>query len=498
MVTIPNFSGRVSTDPGSDWAQASGPVSIAPRLVLSPTSVADVAHVVRWARTEGRRITPRAAATGMPGGNMGEDVILDLGPHGALAEIGPVDRSLGRVVVGPGSIAANVDRAARAAGFSLPALPSSAERCTIGGMVANNAAGARSFKSGAIAKRVHALTVVDAWGHVHRLERGVGGDDPFSVAAQAAPVVKRWPQVVKNSSGYALDRFHRSGDAIDVLVGSEGTLGVIVEITLDLTCPPEARSTLLVGANSDEALVGWTDIAVELGLSACEFVGPWLTEKARLAEDPVFGAVAKGSRSVMILEAEGSEAFVDRTADAIESLAEKGGTRSVRASTAEDQASIWGLRKRASPAIAEAASHGYRSMQFIEDSVVPRPALGLYLEGVDSLLREVGFDAAIFGHAGDANVHINPLVPIAESDWLDRVGSLLSATAGLVRDLGGTLAGEHGDGRIRAPYLETIWGPHAYGAFVALKHSLDPEGTFNPGVIVPSPGQDPLHGLGRL
>lgn len=135
-------------------------------------------------------------------------------------------------------------------------------------------------------------------------------------------------------------------------------------------------------------------------------------------------------------------------------------------------------------------------MQFIEDSVVPPGRLPEYLAGLSSILAEARLEAVVFGHAGDGNVHVNPLVPTGDEDWRDRVRQVLEGVAGLVASLGGTLSGEHGDGRIRAPYLDRIWGPGSVAAFKETKGLLDPDGIFNPGVILPLPGQDPLEGLG--
>src|SRR5690606_39084488 len=106
-----------------------------------------------------------------------------------------------------------------------------------------------------------------------------------------------------------------------------------------------------------------------------------------------------------------------------------------------------------------------------------------------------GMDAVVFGHAGDGNVHVNPLVEVGRPDWRDRVRAVLEATVDLVAELGGTLSGEHGDGRLRAPFLERIWSPPLAGAFRAVQRHLDPTCIFNPGVILPLTGQDPLDGL---
>ena len=101
----------------------------------------------------------------------------------------------------------------------------------------------------------------------------------------------------------------------------------------------------------------------------------------------------------------------------------------------------------------------------------------------------------IFGHAGDANIHVNPLLDVRRSAWRDHARAILMETVDLVAELGGTLSGEHGDGRLRAPFLERIWGPKLTACFERTKATLDPSGILNPGVIIPCPGQDPLEGL---
>ena len=127
--------------------------------------------------------------------------------------------------------------------------------------------------------------------------------------------------------------------------------------------------------------------------------------------------------------------------------------------------------------------------------MVPPERLSEYVDGVEELLKADDTDAVVFGHAGDGNMHVNPLVDVHRPAWTEGVRRVLEGTAELVRHLGGTLSGEHGDGRVRAPYLATVWPDDCVAAFQGVKRALDPSGVFNPGVILPLPGQDPLEGL---
>ena len=122
-------------------------------------------------------------------------------------------------------------------------------------------------------------------------------------------------------------------------------------------------------------------------------------------------------------------------------------------------------------------------------------AVPAYLQGVSDILEKAGTEAVVFGHAGDGNVHVNPLMDVRTPDRRARARTILEETVTLVAGLGGTLSGEHGDGRVRAPFVDRIWSPELVSGFREIKGRLDPSGLMNPGVILPLPGQDPLKGL---
>jgi FAD/FMN-containing dehydrogenase len=158
------------------------------------------------------------------------------------------------------------------------------------------------------------------------------------------------------------------------------------------------------------------------------------------------------------------------------------------------QERFWHVRHAASPLIAKLA--GARvSMQFIEDGVVPVARLADYVRLLRRILAERALPAVIFGHAGDANLHVNPLVDVAKPGWREEVEAIVYEVAEGVAALGGTMAGEHGDGRLRAPLIDIVWRPEAVACFRAVKEAFDPAGILNPGVILPLPGQRPLDAI---
>lgn len=495
------FRGALLTDPASlaVFARASGPYRIPPLAVARPVDAGDVAALLEDYPDPSIPLIPRGAGTGMPAGNVGPGIVLDL-TTAPLAGIGPVDREARSVRVGPGAVAAAVESRAAEAGLTLPPLPSSADRCTIGGMVAAGAAGARSFLHGSIREWVLGLELVLADGSIHRV--GPGGSLPpldrlppgLDPPTDPDGLPSGWPRVRKNSSGYALDRFLRGRDPLQLVVGSEGTLGIITEVTLRLAPRPPSRALLAWGLPEVGLLSAAAAAADAAGASACEFLGGRLLEMiaAGGGEVPWGGAPPA---ALLLLEFEGEAAQVE---EAMSVMARELGPwvgRPIEARSPEAREELWAIRRRASPMIQALAARGLRSLQVIEDSVVPPPLLPDYLEGVDALVKASGLDYVAFGHAGDGNAHVNLLADPGDPAQRRAVAAVLDGTARLVADLGGTLAGEHGDGRLRAPLLERIWAPHLVAAFRRVRQAFDPEGFLNPGVILPLPGQEPLAAL---
>lgn len=436
----------------------------------------------------------------MPGGNVGPGAIVEISSAFANVEEPDVERRTIRV--GAGAVADRVQERARARGLRLPALPASSAWCTVGGMVANNSAGPRSFAYGSIRPRVAALEGVDGRGRRFRVEaadhREGAAPSPWALGdlgLPSPPPLEGWPRVRKNSSGYALDHFAPERDPLHLLVGGEGTLALITHAELRLEPVPEARGLVVSGVADVGDLVAVAGAAGEAGAATCEFLGPRLLEMCRLDRDPEVGPLASGAYALVLLEVEGREDEVEERLGAVVRALPRGRRAPLRTRDVGAMERLWTLRHRASPTIAREADRGRISTQFMEDSVVPPGALGAYLEGVDEVLGEAGFDAVVFGHAGDGNVHVNPLVDVADSDWRSRVQLALERTVALVSALGGTLAGEHGDGRLRAPLLARIWPETYVMSFERVKRAFDPEGILNPGVILPLPGQEPLEAL---
>jgi FAD/FMN-containing dehydrogenase len=442
----------------------------------------------------------------MAGGSIGKGVIVDLSRMDAL---GPIDARARTVWAEPGVLWSTLDIAAKDRDLRLPVDPSSGNFCTIGGMVSTNASGAHTLRYGSIRPWVIALDCVFSDGEREVITRGeappkrIGAIERFLRDAHGDIVGldKRRPirheGVRKESSGYAVHEYATRAELVDLLVGSEGTLAIIVGIQLSLSPIPVATSSILGAfASLDDATAAAMN-AVQAGASACELLDRTFLSYAVSApiEDESLRATMSGSAAILLAEVEGDSEQAARTAAETLSKAFKdaGATMVDLALTREKEHDLWGLRHAASPILA--ALDQSTSMQFIEDGAVPPAKLPAYVQGVRKALDARGVDGVIFGHAGDAHVHVNPLIDLHAPDWRAKVTGLLEDVVALTATLGGTLSGEHGDGRLRTPLLNRVWSKEAQRAFGLVKKAFDPDNIFNPGVKVPLPNQKAIEDI---
>jgi FAD/FMN-containing dehydrogenase len=433
----------------------------------------------------------------MAGGAIGPGVIVDLSRLSRLDEVDVKSFSLN---AGAGVICKAIEDKARLQRLRFPVDPSSSPFCTIGGMASTNAAGPHSLKFGAMRSWVRALDCVFADGSRARVVRGENPPNVKPVQeflANAEAIRAEWggtadhQRLRKDSSGYALAKYFETLELIDLLVGSEGTLAIITGVEVGLAAAPHRTSSLMASfASLDDAARG-AESARACGVSACELLDKTFLDLAATAPESTAGARTRteGAAAVLLLEIESDdELSADGAAARLRASLEAAGATVVEvALTAESQKEVWDLRHAASPILSRLTN--LTSMQFIEDGAVPPQKLPDYVLGVRSALLKRSVRGVIFGHAGDAHVHVNPLIDVSKSDWRATVGALLDDVVSLTADLGGTLCGEHGDGRLRTPLMPRVWSGEAMRAFAMVKRCFDPSGTLNPGVKVPLAGQ---------
>ena len=479
------------------YSEGAGIARIVPAAVAVPADADDVVTLVHWAVAQEMSLVPRGSASSMANGALGRGVALDLSQ---LNWIDPVDAARATVTCGPGALRDAVDAAARSHGLRCAVDPSSGAFCTVGGMVATNAAGAHSVKLGAMRAWVRGLDCVFADGSRAWVRRGeqrpkvealrtFQHDVSRDAMDRGSALARRG--VRKESSGYALADYARSGDLVDLLVGSEGTLAIFVGVELALAPVAAARASLLAAFTTLDGAVTAARRCAEFGASAVELLERTFLDVVRAEATAL--SIPPAAQAVLLIEAEGHTPAI---ADTL-SLRLADACRAAQASfvwTAPDEetaARMWRIRHAASAILNRLDPH-LVSMQLIEDGAVPPDRFVEYVRGVRAALDRHGVRGLIFGHAGDGHAHVNALVDVRDPDWRVRARALMDDVTGLVALLGGTLAAEHGDGRLRTPLMFRVWDARAMALFARVKAAFDPLGILNPGVKVPHGDEDPL------
>ena len=480
------------------YSEAAGIAQFIPRAVAVPVDVADVVTLVRWAASESVPLIPRGSGSSMAGGAVGDGVIVDLSRFTWCDDVDVARRT---VRCGPGVLRDAIDSAARAVGLMFPVDPSSGAYCTVGGMSSTNSAGAHTLRYGSMRPWVEALDCVFPDGSRAEVRRGAPAPDVepvrrFLAAAETLVAAERLAPsrhagVRKESSGYGLADYAGSGDLVDLLVGSEGTLVLVVGLELRLAPLFPATASALGAFSSLDDAVNAAVSAREAGASTCELLDRTFLDVSRSGGAHV--PVGPEVEAVLLAEVEGQSAEECAALANVLSVTfrEAGATDVVLALDPADEEHMWELRHAASPILSR-LDPALKSMQFIEDGCVPPPRLAEYVRGVRAALERQGIRGVIFGHAGDAHMHVNPLIDVSAPDWRARANALLDEVSALAARLGGTISGEHGDGRLRAPLLDRVWPAETLARFAAVKCAIDPSGILNPGAKVPLEGEQAI------
>ena len=475
---------------------------IEPLGVVFPKSVADVEAVFEIARGEGVPVLSRGAGTSQGGQTVGRAVVLDTSRW--LTGIGDVIGT--HIEVEPGVVLDRLNARLKPSGLCFPVDPSTSSRATIGGMAGNNSAGTRSLKYGMMVDNVSAVEVVLADGR--RLWLGEGTSDlsamPREVAAlralfarEADEIERRTPRTRRNVAGYSLERLHPDRENFaQLLVGSEGTLAFFSHLRLKLRPLPERRVVgvchfpgLLEALDSVQHIVG-------LDPSAVELVDRTVLRLAGERRDyrVVLERIVRGSPGALLLvefSADSGDADLAARLDDLAALLGGLGYPDsvVRVQDRAAQAELWNVRQ-GSLSIVMSMAGPRRPVSFIEDCAVPLEHLAEYARRVDEIFARHGVEGTWYAHASVGCLHVRPALNLKDPDDVGLVRTIADAVHVVVRELGGTHSGEHGDGIVRSEFLRTMLGDRMVAAYGEVKRMFDPLGMMNPGKIVDPPRMD--------
>ncbi len=500
----------VSTDARRYFATDSSIFSVVPMLVIYPRGENDVRKAARftWQLAERGRVIPitaRGSGTDQSGAALGNGIMMVFPAH--MNRIVELDPKNGTVVVEPGLNYGRLEQTLHTHERFLPPYPESYEYSTVGGAVANNASGDKTLKYGATRGYVRALRVVLANGEVietyrmnkrelnRKMQVNTFEGEIYRTLNKLLEdnrelIDKLDIAVTKNSAGYdLLDIKRRDGsfDLTPLFVGSQGTLGLVTEITFETELYNPHKDLFLAEFDSiDKAAEAILELrSIPQLPSAIEMVdGQLLALVDRLNPNQLKDIVHKPLPAVALLvelddEGRGRKKLVKRTDKILHELA----AYVTHAETAADQTRLWKVRDAAASVIAHSEGQ-LKAIPIIEDGIVPPEKLHDLIAGVYKIFAAERLQIALWGHAGDGNIHVQPFLDLSQVGDRQKAFRVMDAYYQLVFSLGGSTSGEHGDGRLRAPYLPHLYGPEVYELFTQVKQLFDPYGTLNPGVKI--------------
>jgi FAD/FMN-containing dehydrogenase/Fe-S oxidoreductase len=482
---------------------------IEPAGVVVPRTRDDVVATVQIAGRHRTSITARGGGTSQAGQAIGAGLVLDTSKHlNRILEVNAAERW---ARVEPGVVLDALNAHLRPHGLRFAPDLSSASRATVGGMMANNSSGARSIVYGKTIDHVIEQHVVMADGHVahlrevsgERLAQALRGDTiaarahrviPELAERHAAEIARRFPKILRRVGGYNLDAFvdrTRPVNLCKMLVGSEGTLGVVVEAKIALVPLPAARVLLAVEFASVLDALGATPAVLAHAPSAVEVMDAFILQhtRAHAALDATRRSVFSDQGGALLCIEFAGDHVDDLTTRLValeRDLTTRVQCRCTRAIDPAAQARIWTLRE-AALGLSTAMRGDAKSISFVEDTAVPPERLRDYIERFLDIIHRHGTVAGIYAHASVGCLHVRPVVNLKTAAGVERFEAIARETADLVLEFGGALSGEHGDGLVRGPFTQKMFGAVLYDAFREVKRTFDPDGLFNPGKIIDSP-----------
>lgn len=506
-----HLSGEVMTTPAirKYFSTDGGVFAVTPSVVVYPRNESDVRKAARftWQLAERGRIIPitaRGMGTDQGSAAVGSGILMVFPAH--MNRILELDGKSGDVVVEPGLLYGKLQQTLHTHSRFLPPFPSSIEFSTIGGAVANNAAGEKTIKYGSTRDFVKGLRVVLANGEAiitRRLSKrelskkmGLTSFEGEVYRALDALIEDNKQtindielHVSKNSAGYAIKDVKRKDGSFDLtplFVGSQGTLGIVTEATISTA--PYNPDTSLIAAHFDDIQVAEQVIAeIKNGAetpSAMEMVDEHLLNFLDEHNPNQLKGIVKKPfhKMIMLVEYDNTNSRIQKkmTKRAIKILNKYQIPYQVETDE-QEKAKLWSIRHSAAAVISHSEGNT-KALPIIEDGIVPPEKFHQYLAGVYDLFARYNLKAAIWGHAGNANLHMQPFLDLSQIGDRQKVFKIIDEYYSMVIQLGGSTSGEHSDGRLRAPYLSKMYGPKVYGLFQNLKNIFDPYNILNPGV----------------
>ncbi len=487
---------------------------IEPLCIVLPKTVEDLLYSVQAAARHGVPIIPRGAATGITGGCLGKGLILDTSKY--LHHILEINYEKSYAVCEPGVVQDQLNQALSARGFRLGPDTSTGNRATLGGMLANNSAGARSLRYGKMVDHVQEVDLALSSGGLltfkelseaelaSKLElktrEGALYREIMKIKKEYGHEIERhFPKIPRRVSGYNLDQLIQPGplNISKLIAGSEGTLGVATKIKMGITPKPKAVSLCVIHFKDMAEAMSVIEEIMTTRPMALEMIDHLILEGARLS--PVLKGkinwIRNGPACLLIAEYDGST--IQEASDKSHNLKQlleknKNGYGPLVFDSPAEMSQVWEVRKAGLGLLLSKRTYS-RAIAFIEDLSLPPQQLPAFMSRFTTYLQAKGKQAGIYGHVGAGCIHIRPYLNLKEDSDRKLMVQMMQEVSDSVLEFGGALTGEHGDGIIRTWLNKKMFGEKIYEAFVKLKQAFDPAHLMNPGKVVEGPS--PLENL---
>ena len=503
-------SGEVRFDPFSRvlYSTDASIYQMEPVGVVIPRSVEDVLAVIEIARDNRVPVLPRAGGTGLAGQSVNHAIVMDFSKY--LNQVVEVNQEEQWVRVQPGIVLDQLNRYLAPYNLQYAPDPTTSNRACVGGGIGNNTCGAHSVIYGKTLDHIKEVDVVlsdAAQAHFqslepHELEAKLNGEglesDIYRGVLQIArenlaEIEARYPKIMRRVSGYNLDSFlgEEPVNLAKMVVGSEGTLCVVTEAKVNLVPRPTMTSlSVLHFADIFEASEATKEV-LKHGPSSVEVLDKMVLDRSRESMGQSRNlAFVQGNPGAMLLVEFYGESEAELTAK-MEHLRDdmahrRLGYACVNLLDRADQDMVWNVRKGGLGLLMSIRGDA-KPIPFVEDPAVDPENLGEFVRRFDEVVRNHDTQAGYYGHASVGCLHIRPLISLKSADGIEKMLSIGEEISDLVKEFGGSMSGEHGDGIVRGVWTEKMFGPEIYQAFRDLKSTFDPQGIMNPGKIIDCP-----------
>ncbi|MCI0845003.1 MAG: FAD-binding protein, partial [Chloroflexi bacterium] len=506
-------SGEVKFDPFSRvlYSTDASIYQMEPVGVVIPRNVEDVLAVIEVAKEHGVPVLPRAGGTSLAGQTVNHAIVTDFSKY--LNQLIEVNQEEQWARVEPGIVLDDLNRQLLPYGLMYAPDPTTSNRACVGGGVGNNSCGAHSVIYGKTIDHVKEVSVILSDGtqtHFHELDSrgleaklsGAGLESEIYRGVRrlaqenAAEIEARYPNIMRRVSGYNLDEFLTDSpfNMTKMVVGSEGTLCVLTEIKINLVPRPTMTALAVVHFQDIFGASDAVQHILEHDPSSIEIMDKNVLERSRqsagLASNMAFIEGNPGAILVVEFYGESEAELIDKTDKLKADMDRRGhGYACVNVLDRAAQASVWAVRKNGLGLLMSMKGDA-KPLPFVEDTAVDPDKMGAFVRRFDEIVRNHGTEAAYYGHASVGCLHIRPVVSLKSQDGVNKMLSIADEISDLVKEFGGSLSGEHGDGIVRGVWNEKMFGPEIYKLFQELKRTFDPDGIMNPNKIIDCPPMD--------